>query len=91
MISGKVMIRNPIGLHLRPAALLSQNALMFQAHITFHVRNVTANAKSVLSILGACVRHGEEIELVCEGEDEQVAYDTIMALIESGLGDELEN
>jgi phosphocarrier protein len=91
MISGKVIIRNPIGLHLRPARILCQEALEFKSSISFRIRNTTANAKSVLSVLGAGVKHGDEIELICEGEDEQAAFDTLMAMIHSGLGDELEN
>ena len=46
-----------------------------------------ANAKSVLSVLGACVKSGDEIELICEGEDEETALREMIALIESGLGE----
>ena len=53
--------------------------------ITFHDKDVTANAKSVLSVLGACVRGGEVIELVCEGEDEQTALEHLVDLLEHSL------
>ncbi|MDQ9887907.1 HPr family phosphocarrier protein, partial [Acinetobacter pittii] len=46
-----------------------------------------ANAKSVLSVLGACVKCGDEIELVCDGPDEQEALDSLVKAIESGLGE----
>ena len=46
-----------------------------------------ANAKSVLSVLGACVKCGNEIELTCEGVDEQEALDHLVAAIDSGLGE----
>ena len=55
--------------------------------ITFQYAGGTANAKSVLSVLGACVKSGDEITLVCEGEDEQAAIDALVALIEGGLGE----
>lgn len=41
--------------------------------------------KGVLSVLGASVKCGDEIELVCEGDDEEAAMTTIKALIEKGL------
>jgi len=41
----------------------------------------------VLSVLGACVKRGDEITLICDGEDEQAALDALVALIESGLGE----
>ena len=42
-----------------------------------------ANAKSVLSVLGACVKCGNEIELTCEGVDEQEALDHLVTAIDS--------
>jgi phosphocarrier protein len=46
-----------------------------------------ANAKSVLSVLGACIKSGDEIELICDGEDEDAALAAMVAAIESGLGE----
>ena len=87
MISQKVTIKNPTGLHLRPAGILCKEAMKFKSLITFRFRDGSANAKSVLSVLGACVKCGDEIELVCEGEDEEAALQTLVAAIESGLGE----
>lgn len=65
MVSQKVVIKNPTGLHLRPAGILCKEAMQFKSLITFRFRESTANAKSVLSVLGACVKSGDEIEF-CE-------------------------
>jgi len=51
--------------------------------------DVAANAKSVLSVLGACVKCGDEIELFCEGEDEEEALQFLVNSIRTGLGEEL--
>jgi phosphocarrier protein len=37
--------------------------------------------------LGACVKSGDEIELCCEGTDEEEALATLVKLIEDGLGE----
>lgn len=58
MVSQKVVIKNPTGLHLRPAGILCKEAMQFKSLITFKFRENTANAKSVLSVLGACVNVG---------------------------------
>ena len=87
MVSQKVVITNPTGLHLRPAGNLCKVAMNFKSHITFSYGENTANAKSVLSVLGACVKSGDEIELICEGEDEEEALESLVAAIESGLGE----
>ena len=87
MVSKKVIIKNPTGLHLRPAGVLCKEAMQFKSLITFNFRGGTANAKSVLSVLGDCIKSGTEIELVCEGEDEELALKTLVDAIESGLGE----
>ncbi|MEG1504752.1 MAG: HPr family phosphocarrier protein [Lachnospiraceae bacterium] len=87
MMKKKVTIKNPTGLHLRPAGLFCKTAMQFQSKITFEFRTTTANAKSVLSVLGACIKKGDEIELVCEGPDEEIALETMTEIVESGLGE----
>ena len=87
MVSQKVTIKNPTGLHLRPAGILCKEAMQFKSLITFTFRDSTANAKSGLSVLGACGKCGDEIEFICEGEDEQEALKTLIGAVESGLGE----
>lgn len=87
MVSQKVAIKNPTGLHLRPAGILCKEAMKFQSLITFTFRGSTANAKSVLSVLGACVKCGDEIEIFCDGSDEKEALSDMVKIIEDGLGE----
>ena len=87
MLSQAIKIKNPTGLHLRPAGNLCKEAMKFKSKITFEYRGNTANAKSVLSVLGACIKSGVEITLICEGEDEREALQSLIAYIESGLGE----
>jgi len=89
MVSRKVVIVNPEGLHLKPAACFCKEAMNFKSLVTFTFDGTTANAKSVLSVLGACVREGDEIEIVCDGEDEVAALDAICKAVENGLGESL--
>lgn len=87
MVSQKITIKNPTGLHLRPAGILCKEAMRFQSLITFNYRGNTANAKSVLSVLGACIKTGDEIELICEGADEELALASIVKIIDEGFGE----
>lgn len=87
MVSQKVVIKNPTGLHLRPAGILCKEAMQYKSLINFKVRDNVANAKSVLSVLGACVKSGDEIELICDGEDESEALQSLVSAIETGLGE----
>lgn len=87
MVTQKIAIKNPTGLHLRPAGLFCKTAVKYKSSILFQHHDTTANAKSVLSVLGACIKSGDEIELVCEGEDEEEAMHAMIKIIEDGLGE----
>lgn len=91
MISDKVVIKNPTGLHLRPAGLFCKTAMQYKSKITVYKKmkneEVNANAKSVLSVLGACIKSGDEITIICEGEDEETALSDMVQLVKDGLGE----
>ena len=87
MIRQKITIKNPTGLHLRAAGIFCNEAMGFKSKITFEFKNNMANAKSVLSVLAACVKSGDVIELICEGADEQEAMACMVKLIDDGLGE----
>lgn len=91
MVSKKVTVGNVSGLHLRPTGLLCNEAMKYKSSVKFISTGrsgpVTANAKSVLSVLGACVKCGDEVEFICEGPDEEEALDAVIRLVESGLGE----
>lgn len=85
MIKQKVTVKNQTGLHLRPAGILCRTAMLYKSHIALIHGDTTANAKSVLSVLGAGIKTDDEIEISCEGIDEQEAMEAMMKLFESGL------
>lgn len=85
MVSQKIVIANPTGLHLRPAGVFCNIAMRYESKITFQFKNITSNAKSVLSVLGACIKEGDEIELFCEGVDEEEALAGMIQAIKDGL------
>ena len=66
---------------------MCKEAVKYQALITFNFKGGTANAKSVLSVLGACIKSGDSIEFVCEGEDEEEALQAVVTAVENGLGE----
>lgn len=91
MVKESVVIKNPTGLHLRPAGLFCKTAMQFGCKIMIEKAarqgTVSANAKSVLSVLGACIKSGDEIMIVCEGEDEDEALREMVQIVRDGLGE----
>ena len=87
MVSKKVTVVNPSGLHLRPAGVLSQTAMKFKCKSIIECGEKKIVAKSVLNVMAAGVKCGTEVTLVCDGPDEEEALETIAEAIESGLGE----
>jgi len=65
----KIVIRNPQGLHSRPATLFVKSAQKFSSNIMISKDGQTVDAKSILNILSLGLEKGAEIELIIEGED----------------------
>ena len=87
MVSKKVVVKNPTGLHLRAAGILRNEAVKYKSKVYFRYGDNEANAKSVLSVLGACIKCGTELEFTCEGEDEEAALEGVVSAVENGLGE----
>ena len=87
MLEQRVTIKNVTGLDLGPAGQLCNTAMQFRSSITFAYEGGSANAKSILSVLGSTIACGDEITLHCEGSDEEDAMKAMVAAIEGGLGE----
>lgn len=87
MVSRKLTVVNPSGLHLRPAGVLSQTAMKFKSNTIIECGEKRIVAKSVLNVMAAGVKCGAEITVICDGPDEEEALETIAEAIESGLGE----
>ena len=87
MVSRKVEVVNPEGLHLRPAGMLANVSMKFKSSCTILYKEKTVNCKSVINVMAAQIRCGTVVELVCDGPDEEKALEAIAEAIEEGLGE----
>ena len=87
MVSQKITISNPQGLHMRPAGVFAKGVAKYQSDVNLVFNGKSTNGKSLLNIIGACIKCGSEIEVQCDGPDEEEALKAAIELIESGLGE----
>lgn len=78
-----IKIRDIANMHLRPATKLGKIACQYKCSVKLVSGNTSANAKSIISLLGAWVKFGDEIELICDGVDEEDAYEAIKQSLEN--------
>jgi len=80
--SKMVVIKNPQGLHARPASLFVNLAQRFHATIEVVKEENIVDGKSILSILTLAATMGTELTIRAEGEDAQSALDALVELID---------
>ena len=80
-------IQDELGLHARPAGVLSKEAKKFKCAVTLTntATGKSTDAKRILGVMGLCVVHGTAIELIFDGEDEQAAYDCITTYMKENV------
>jgi len=87
LTSEAVVVPNPVGLHARPAAVLAGLARRYKSEIKLHRGVASANAKSLVAIMGLDVRCGDKIQLSAKGPDAEAALAGILPSIRDGLGE----
>lgn len=88
MPSRIVALPNPSGLHARPAKVFASAAADAPGKVTVSKGEREVNAASVLSVLTLDCHQGDEITIHVEGDGADSTLDDLVALIESGLGEE---
>ena len=87
MLSMEITIKNPSGLHMRPAGVFVKSCMPFKSDVFFDIRGNTYNGKSMIKVLSAAVKCGDGIELRVDGDDEADCMNAIVAAVEGGLGE----
>jgi phosphotransferase system HPr (HPr) family protein len=89
----QLAVRNPSGLHARPAAIFVETARRFPADV--RVANLSRNpdkvasGRSLLGILGLGVSQGHTIKIEARGVDALRALEALRAVVESDAGDSI--
>ena len=86
MVQATLTVNNVKGLHIKPAGEMSRIALSRPCRVYLRVREYEVNAKSVLGILSAQVKCGEQITVVCDGEGEEYVLKEIEAAVNNRFG-----
>ena len=87
MVSQDVCVKNPAGLHARPANVFVKTAAQYPCKVIIQKGERSFNGKSIVSVLSACVKCGTSITIVCDGEQEKEALQAIVDAVKNGLGE----
>ena len=70
MVSKKVKVVNSQGFHMRPVTAFVGAMGKYGSDVKIVSKGNEINGKSLMSIVAACIKCGEEIEVQCSGDDE---------------------
>ncbi|HEV2827854.1 MAG TPA: HPr family phosphocarrier protein [Pyrinomonadaceae bacterium] len=89
MLERTLTIKGRLGLHARAAARLVRVTSSFQSHVSLRrvEGNVTADAKSILSVLMLAATEGTELHVATDGVDQEEAMNAIEQLFAAGFGE----
>ena len=86
--AGEAVVRDPTGLHARPAVKLTKLAKRFGAAVRVRAgEGAWVNAKSPNGVMKLKARHGERLAFAADGPDAADAVAALVALVERDFGD----
>ena len=84
-----VIVRNPQGLHMRPAMAFAQLANRFRSSVTIRRPGKTANGRSMMQLIMLAALPGTELDLEVDGEDADAALAVLAAALEAPSADQI--
>ncbi len=83
MVQLTAIVKNSLGIHARPAALIVQASSRFRSEILLSKDGMEVNGKSIMGVMMLAAETGAEIVVRAEGEDEEKAARELVRVIES--------
>ena len=90
VLEKKLVIRNKLGLHARPAAMLVKTANRFKSEITIQKGQQKVNGKSIIGVMMLAAGPGTHLTIRISGPDAVRAMAEIEKLIDGSFRDEKE-
>ena len=89
MISESVQVVNQLGMHARAAAKFVHLAARYEARVRVAREAREMDGKSIMGILLLAAAQGSTITISADGADERDAVRALVALVQSGFGEDL--
>lgn len=85
----KLKVKNSLGLHARPAAMIAKLLQGSKSQVTISYRQETVNARSIMSILMLAIKKNSLVTLTVEGDDAEETLKKLVEAFETLFGEQL--
>jgi len=82
-----VTVKNKLGLHARPSALLVRAATKYRSEFFIEKDGTKVNGKSIMGVMMLAAECGSTLHLIADGVDEEYLLDEISVMIAEGFGE----
>ena len=88
LINETIKIKNKLGIHARPAALLVQKASQYMSKIELKNDELKVNAKSIMGVMMLAAAYGSKLTIIADGDDAEEAVAGLNELIDNKFDEE---
>ena len=81
MIVKYYVLRNKIGMHVRPAGILAELVSKTKSEVKIEYNGSVADARSPVAVLSLGIMPGDRIKVIIDGEDEEKVLRELDTLI----------
>ena len=78
-------IKDPEGIHARPAGILVKEASKYSSEINIFKGDKPADAKRIFAVMGLGVKNGDNIKITVSGADEDAAAEALEKFFKENL------
>ena len=88
MLEKTLLVKNKLGLHARPAALLVQLVAKYKSKVSISKNEQEVDGRSIMGLMTLAAECGSTVTIVVEGEDEQGLLNEIEKLFENKFNED---
>lgn len=78
-------IRDPLGIHARPAGMVVNETKKYASTITIRFGDKKASASRLMAVMALGVKCGHEVTVTAEGQDETLAIEGMRQFFDENL------
>ncbi|MBE6122418.1 MAG: HPr family phosphocarrier protein [Solobacterium sp.] len=85
MIELQITVKDPQGIHARPAGRITSALLGYESFVTLWKGEKDYDVKKLLSFMGSELKCGEQVVIRVEGPDEEKCAEAVKQLFDENL------
>ena len=85
MVEFEFTVKDPVGLHARPAGRLVKKAARFKSRIVLEAKGKSVEATRLLALMGLRIKQGAPVKVSVEGEDEIACAEAMKAFFAANV------